>query len=117
RTWWPGWLAYPRPGATCRARRAFADGTPTTIDSGRCSGGNRGFRSKRAWPAPTNGSRRRWLRHSQRKGSAMRLHDPFEGVVPRVDVLGVQVSAINLGLALDVLDHCITTGSSNSVCF
>lgn len=46
----------------------------------------------------------------------MRLHDPFADVVPRVDVLGVQVSAINLGQALDVLDHWITTGSANYVC-
>ena len=46
----------------------------------------------------------------------MRLHDSFANVVPRVDVLGVQVSAINLGQALDVVDHWITTGSANYVC-
>jgi N-acetylglucosaminyldiphosphoundecaprenol N-acetyl-beta-D-mannosaminyltransferase len=46
----------------------------------------------------------------------MRLRDPLGSLVPRVDVLGVQVSAINLGDALDVLDHWITTGTRNYVC-
>jgi N-acetylglucosaminyldiphosphoundecaprenol N-acetyl-beta-D-mannosaminyltransferase len=46
----------------------------------------------------------------------MRLLDPSATVVPRVDVLGVQVSAINVGQALDILDDWITTGSPNYVC-
>ena len=44
----------------------------------------------------------------------MRSHDP--GAVPRVDVLGVQVSAVNMDQALDVVDHWITTGAQQYVC-
>lgn len=46
----------------------------------------------------------------------MRLHDAVPRCLPRVDVLGVQVSAINMDQALDVLDHWITTGLRNYVC-
>jgi len=46
----------------------------------------------------------------------MRLHDFVARAVPRVDVLGVQVSALNIDQALDVLDHWITTGTRNYVC-
>jgi N-acetylglucosaminyldiphosphoundecaprenol N-acetyl-beta-D-mannosaminyltransferase len=45
----------------------------------------------------------------------MRLHDLVD-LVPRVDVLGVQVSAISMRQALDVVDDWITTGSPNYVC-
>jgi len=36
--------------------------------------------------------------------------------VPRVDVLGVNVSAVNMNQALEVLDHWITTGDRQYVC-
>jgi len=45
----------------------------------------------------------------------MRLHEPL-AVPPRVDVLGVQVSAVNLDHALDVLDQWITFGGRQYVC-
>jgi N-acetylglucosaminyldiphosphoundecaprenol N-acetyl-beta-D-mannosaminyltransferase len=40
----------------------------------------------------------------------------FNQPVPRVDVLGVNVSAVNMRQALDVLDHWITTGAREYVC-
>jgi N-acetylglucosaminyldiphosphoundecaprenol N-acetyl-beta-D-mannosaminyltransferase len=46
----------------------------------------------------------------------MRLHDLLEISVPRVDVLGVHVSAVDMAGTLDVLDHWITTGTRNYVC-
>jgi N-acetylglucosaminyldiphosphoundecaprenol N-acetyl-beta-D-mannosaminyltransferase len=46
----------------------------------------------------------------------MRLLDSPTALVPRVDVLGVQVSAVNMDQALDVLDHWITSGSQQYVC-
>src|SRR5688500_4707365 len=44
------------------------------------------------------------------------MRSPNRAAVPRVDVLGVQVSAVNMGLALDVIDHWITTGAQQYVC-
>lgn len=46
----------------------------------------------------------------------MRLHECVAPSIPRVDVLGVQVSAINMDQALDVMDHWITTGARQYVC-
>lgn len=46
----------------------------------------------------------------------MRLHECVAPSIPRVDVLGVQVSAINMDQALDVMDHWITTGARHYVC-
>ena len=36
--------------------------------------------------------------------------------IPRVDVLGVGVSAINMDIALEVFDDWITSGDPNYVC-
>lgn len=36
--------------------------------------------------------------------------------IPRVDVLGVQVSAVNMDQTLDILDHWITEGINKYVC-
>lgn len=47
----------------------------------------------------------------------MPLPEPSPQVgIPRVDVLGVHVSAINMDQALDLLDHWITEGTRNYVC-
>jgi N-acetylglucosaminyldiphosphoundecaprenol N-acetyl-beta-D-mannosaminyltransferase len=46
----------------------------------------------------------------------MRLHDSAAAPPPRVDVLGVQVSALDMDHTLDVLDHWITTGRHQYVC-
>jgi len=46
----------------------------------------------------------------------MRLLDSPAALVPRVDVLGVQVSVLNMDCALDVLDYWITTGTQQYVC-
>ena len=46
----------------------------------------------------------------------MRLLDSPSALVPRVDVLGVQVSALNMNRTLDVLDYWITTGTRQYVC-
>jgi N-acetylglucosaminyldiphosphoundecaprenol N-acetyl-beta-D-mannosaminyltransferase len=42
--------------------------------------------------------------------------EPLERAVPRVDVLGVSVSAINMEQALDVIDDWITAGIRRYVC-
>lgn len=46
----------------------------------------------------------------------MRLRDSTARSIPRVDVLGVQVSAVNMDQTLDVLDDWITTGIRKYVC-
>ena len=47
----------------------------------------------------------------------MPLHEPSpQAGVPRVDVLGVGVSAINMDQTLDLMDHWITDGQPNYVC-
>ena len=46
----------------------------------------------------------------------MRLHDGIAEAAPRVDLLGVQISAINMEQALDIVDDWITSGSRNYVC-
>jgi N-acetylglucosaminyldiphosphoundecaprenol N-acetyl-beta-D-mannosaminyltransferase len=45
----------------------------------------------------------------------MRSRNPHQAVA-RVDVLGVNVSAVNMDQALDVIDHWITTGDRQYVC-
>ena len=42
--------------------------------------------------------------------------DGLERAIPRVDVLGVRVSAINMPQALDTIDEWITTGARRYVC-
>jgi N-acetylglucosaminyldiphosphoundecaprenol N-acetyl-beta-D-mannosaminyltransferase len=42
--------------------------------------------------------------------------EPLERAVPRVDVLGVSVSAINMEQALDVIDDWIISGARRYVC-
>ena len=46
----------------------------------------------------------------------MRLHDAVPRCLPRVDVLGVQVSAIDMERALDVIDRWIVEGEREYVC-
>jgi N-acetylglucosaminyldiphosphoundecaprenol N-acetyl-beta-D-mannosaminyltransferase len=46
----------------------------------------------------------------------MRLLDSPERSIPRVDILGVHVSAINMDRALEIVDHWITTGIRKYVC-
>ncbi|OLC40015.1 MAG: glycosyltransferase [Acidobacteria bacterium 13_1_40CM_65_14] len=46
----------------------------------------------------------------------MRLLDSPERSIPRVDILGVHVSAINMDQALEIVDHWITTGIRKYVC-
>jgi N-acetylglucosaminyldiphosphoundecaprenol N-acetyl-beta-D-mannosaminyltransferase len=42
--------------------------------------------------------------------------DPLDRAIPRVDVLGVSVSAINMAQALDVIDDWITSDARRYVC-
>ena len=42
--------------------------------------------------------------------------EPLERGVPRVDVLGVQVSAINMDQTLDLIDEWVTVGVRRYVC-
>ena len=42
--------------------------------------------------------------------------DALERAIPRVDVLGVPVSAINMDQALDVIDEWVTAGAHRYVC-
>jgi N-acetylglucosaminyldiphosphoundecaprenol N-acetyl-beta-D-mannosaminyltransferase len=44
------------------------------------------------------------------------LRNSLERTIPRVDVLGVKVSAIHMEQALDVIDDWITTGTRQYVC-
>jgi N-acetylglucosaminyldiphosphoundecaprenol N-acetyl-beta-D-mannosaminyltransferase len=46
----------------------------------------------------------------------MRLPDPPDRSIPRVDILGIQVSAINMDQTLEILDHWITAGVRQYVC-
>ena len=46
----------------------------------------------------------------------MRLLDVAERSIPRVDVLGVHVSAVTMDRTLEILDHWITTGMQRYVC-
>lgn len=46
----------------------------------------------------------------------MRSPDSPERSIPRVDVLGVQVSAVNMDQTLEILDHWITAGIRRYVC-
>ena len=46
----------------------------------------------------------------------MRLLDVAERSIPRVDVLGVNVSAVTMDRTLEILDHWITTGMQRYVC-
>ena len=46
----------------------------------------------------------------------MRLLDAIDRSIPRVDVLGVQVSAVTMDHTLEVLDHWITAGQQRYVC-
>jgi N-acetylglucosaminyldiphosphoundecaprenol N-acetyl-beta-D-mannosaminyltransferase len=46
----------------------------------------------------------------------MRLLDASARTIPRVDVLGVHVSAIDMDQTLDILDHWITAGIQRYVC-
>jgi N-acetylglucosaminyldiphosphoundecaprenol N-acetyl-beta-D-mannosaminyltransferase len=46
----------------------------------------------------------------------MRLLDAIDRSIPRVDVLGVRVSAVTMDQTLEVLDHWITTGQQRYVC-
>jgi len=56
-------LALAGPGEPGHSHKAFAAGTLTTRCCGRCSAGNRGFRSRKASPGLTHGSKIRW-RHT-----------------------------------------------------
>ena len=46
----------------------------------------------------------------------MRLLDVADRSIPRVDVLGVHVSAVTMDRTLEILDHWITTGMQRYVC-
>ena len=87
---------------TSTGRRACGVATPTTPGCARCSAGSRASSSRRGWPTPTDGSRSRWPGASP--VTAPRLRDDHD---PRVDVLGVQVSAIDIPTAVDEIGRWI----------
>src|SRR5678815_2989177 len=114
----------------CLVRKGCAGGTPTIPGCARSLVGNQRFPSRKASLLPIRGSSRTWPapwlvpRHRRRPMPRRAVEDRLrQGVSvvepdapPRVNVLGVGVSAITMADALATIDRWIATRAPQYVC-
>src|SRR5205823_12326755 len=85
--------------------------TPTTRGCGRCSVGSRASSSRTGWPKPIDGSRSRWPGASRAPPLLASTT-----MIPRFDVLGVHVNAIDIPTATDEIGRWIDRREPHYVC-
>src|SRR5687768_1083682 len=115
-TWSPAPPASTSGRCMCPDLRACAAATRTTPGCARFCSGSRRSRSKKASRELTRGSRHRLPVPWASPRWSMRWRERSTPSVPRVNVLGVEVSVLDMDRTLDILDCWITEGHQEYVC-